>query len=158
MYKNNLPKELLDAISHALLVFNRAKHFSFNTSAKEKRSGQNNRSKSMHLTVKERFTLDDYYANSAVQEASAIQKSNTELNKLYISNKETQISSVKKKLKKERTRLTKLEKIKNSFVKGKPQFPKNSNLNKMGNFFVVQFKKKTDIYYHAYQFENGFLD
>jgi hypothetical protein len=85
VYKNNLPKELLDAISHALLVFNRAKHFSFNTSAKEKRSGQNNRSKSMHLTVKERFNLDDYYANSAVQEASSIQKSNTELNKLYIS-------------------------------------------------------------------------
>jgi hypothetical protein len=28
----------------------------------------------------------------------------------------------------------------------------------MGNFFVVQFKKKTDIYYHAYQFEHGFLD
>lgn len=108
--------------------------------------------------MKERFNLDDYYANSAVQEASAIQKSNTELNKLYISNKETQISSIKKKLKKERTRLTKLEKIKNSFVKGKPQFPKNSNLNKMGNFFVVQFKKKTDIYYHAYQFEHGFLD
>ena len=33
----------------------------------------------MHLTVKERFQLDDYYANSAVQEANAIQKSLTEL-------------------------------------------------------------------------------
>ena len=31
-------------------------------------------------------------------------------------------------------------------------------LRMLGNFFVVQFKKKTDLYYHAYQFEHGFLD
>lgn len=158
VYKNTLIKEYVDAISHALLVFNRAKHFSFNTSVKEKRSGQMRRSKSMHLTVKERFRVDDYYANSAVQEANAMQKSLNELKKMYISNTETQIISVKNKLKKEKTKLTSLKKIKDSFIKGKPTFPKNSNIKKSGNFFVVQFKKKTDIYYHAYPFEHSYLD
>jgi hypothetical protein len=91
VYKNTLSKEYVKAIDHALLVFNRAKQFTFNTSIKEKRSGKSKRSKSMHLTVKSRFNLDDYYANSAVQEAKSIQSSLTELNKMYISNKETQI-------------------------------------------------------------------
>ena len=158
VYKNTLSSEYVNAVGHALLVFNRAKHFSFSTSVKEKRSGQSRRSKSMHLTLKERFHLDDYYANSAVQEANAMQKSINELNKLYISNKETQIKSLKKKIKKDRTRLTRLKKSKESFVKGKPSFPKNSNMNKIGDYFVVKFKNKTDIYYHSYQFEHGFLD
>jgi hypothetical protein len=91
VYKNVLTKDYVKAIDHALLVFNRAKQFAFNTAIKEKRSGKSNRSKSMHLTVKSRFNLDDYYANSAVQEAKAIQSSLTELNKMYTSNKETQM-------------------------------------------------------------------
>ncbi|MCQ6278614.1 IS200/IS605 family accessory protein TnpB-related protein [Bacillus sp. EB600] len=158
VYKNTLPKEFVDAISHALFVFNSAKHFSFSTSIKEKRSGLIRRSKSMHLTVKERFKLDDYYANSVVQEANAMQKSLFGLNKLYISNKEIQITSVKHKLKKVKARLTTLKKIKTSFIKGKPSFPKSSNVHKVGSFFAVTFKKKTDIYYHAYQFEHEYLD
>jgi IS605 OrfB family transposase len=158
VYKNALDEKFVDATSHALLVFNQAKHYSFNTLVKEKRSGKCKRKNSLHLTVKERFHLDDYYANSVVQEANAKQKSLKELNKLYISNKEEQIKSVKNKLKKERTKLTKLRKIKSSFVQGKPSFPKNAKEQKSGNFFVVQFKKKTDLYYHSYHFEHGYLD
>jgi hypothetical protein len=155
--KNALTKEYVKAIDHALLVFNRAKQFAFNTAIKEKRSGKSNRSKSMHLTVKSRFNLDDYYANSAVQEAKAIQSSLTELNKMYTSNKETQIESVKNKIKKEKSRMTTLMKAKASFVNGKPSFAKNSNMKKVGNFFVVSYKKKTDLYDHAYQFEHEYL-
>jgi IS605 OrfB family transposase len=158
VYKNTLNEKYVDAISHALLVFNQAKHFSLNTLVKEKRSGTSKRVKSLHLTVKERFRLDDYYANSALQEANAKQKTLTELNKLYISNKEEQIKSVKNKLKKERTKITKLRKIKSSFVNGKPKFPKNAKEQKLGYFFVVQFKKKTYLYYHSYQFEHEYLD
>ena len=158
IYKNTLSKEYIDATSHALMVFNRAKHFSFSHALKEKRSGQNRRSKSIHLTVKERFDLNDYYANSAVQEANALQKSLNELNKLYLSNKETQVKSVKNKIKKEKSRLATWKKIKMSFIKGRPTLPKNSNVKKLENFFIVQFKKKTDIYYHAYQFEHECLD
>lgn len=158
IYKNTLPDEYVEAINYALLVFNRAKHFAFNTSMKERRSGQSKRSKSLHLTVKERFGLDDYYANSAVQEAKAKQKSLDELNKLYMSNKQAQMKSVKNKLKKEKSRLTTLKKIKKSFITGNPSFSKHLKEQKAGNFFVVRFKKKTDIYYHAYQFEHGYLD
>ncbi|MCQ6276002.1 hypothetical protein JMM81_13745 [Bacillus sp. V3B] len=128
VYKDTLSKEYIEAITHALLVFNRAKQFAFSTTTKENRSGKNKRSKSMHLTVKSRFNLDDYYANSAVQEANAIQKSLAELNKLYITNKEEQIKSVKNKIKKEKSRLKTLTKMKQSFVNGKPSFPKNSNI------------------------------
>jgi transposase len=102
--------------------------------------------------------LDDYYANSAVQEAQAKQKSLTQLNKLYISNKEEQIASVKNKLKKEKTVLTKLKKIKQSFIAGKPRFPKDVREQQIGDFFVVKWKKKTDLYQHAYQFEHEYLD
>jgi IS605 OrfB family transposase len=158
VYKNTLSEEYVKAADHALLVFNRAKQFSFNTSIKEKRPGKSKRSKSMHLTVKSRFNLDDYYANSAVQEAKTIQSSLTELNKMYISNKETQIESVKNKIKKEKSRMTTLLKAKASFVSGKPSFAKNSNMKKVGNFFVVSYKKKTDIYDHVYQFEHAYLD
>ena len=152
VYKNLLSKEYVQAITQALFVFNQAKQFAFSTSTKEKRSGKSKKSKSMHLTVKSRFNLDDYYSNSAVQEASAIQKSLTELNKLYLKNKEEQIKSVKNKIKKTKSRLTTLRKIKNSFIKGRYSFPKNLNIKKLGNYFVVQFKKRTDLYYHAYQF------
>ncbi|EKN68443.1 transposase, IS605 OrfB family protein, partial [Neobacillus bataviensis LMG 21833] len=158
VYKNTLDKKFVDATNHALFLFNKAKHFSFNTLVKEKRSGKSKRNKSLHLAIKEKFQLDDYFANSALQEANAKQKSLTELNKLYISNKEEQIKSVKKKLKSKKTKLSKLKKIKSSIVNGKPSFPKKSREQKLGNYFVVQFKKKTDIYYHAYQFEHAYLD
>jgi hypothetical protein len=126
IYKKTLPDEYVEAISHALLVFNRAKHFAFNTSMKERRSGQSKRSQSLHLTMKEGFGLDDYYANSTVQEAKAKQKSLDELNKLYMSNKQAQIKSVKNKLKKEKSSLTTLKKIKKSFITGNPSFSKHS--------------------------------
>ncbi|HDX9589279.1 TPA: hypothetical protein ROX98_002265, partial [Bacillus pseudomycoides] len=42
------------------------------------------------------FSLNDYYANSAVQEANALFSSQTELKKLYIENKNEQIKAVKK--------------------------------------------------------------
>ena len=158
IYKNRLSKEYVDGIAHALLVFNRAKQFSFSTSVKEKRSGKSRRNKSMHLTVKELFRLDDYYANSAVQEANTLQKSLIELNKMYITNKEEQIKSVNNKIKNTKSKLTTLTKVKQSFVNGKPKFPKNSHIKNAGNFFVVEFKKQTNIFYHAYQFEHSYLD
>ena len=44
VYKNTLPKVFVEAISHALLLFNRAKHFAFQTQVLEKRSGKTKRS------------------------------------------------------------------------------------------------------------------
>ncbi|AGK52280.1 IS200/IS605 family accessory protein TnpB-related protein [Bacillus sp. 1NLA3E] len=158
IYKHRLSEEFVTMIEHALFLFNQAKHTAFNTLVKEKRSGKSKRTRSLHLTVKEQFKLDDYYANSVVQEAKAVQSSLIELNKLYIKNKAEQINSIKKKLKKVKSHLTTLQKIKKSFVKGKPSFPKNAKEQKEGNFFVVHYKMKTDLYYHAYEFEHQYLD
>ena len=112
----------------------------------------------MQITVKTRFHLNDYYANSAVQEANSIMKSQTELQKMYVENKEEQIKTVKNKITTTKKRLTTLRKIKESINKGKPRFNKTSREQQKGNFFVVQFKRKTDIYYHVYQFEHEYLD
>ncbi|MGM0900691.1 MAG: IS200/IS605 family accessory protein TnpB-related protein [Bacillota bacterium] len=158
IYKQSLTEKYVEAISHALLVFNQAKHFCFQLHVKEKRSGQSLRSESMHKTVKSKYNLKDYYANSVVQEANALMSSQQELKNLYISNRTEQIKSVKKKIKTTKSCLTTLNKIKNSFVQGKPKFNKTSREQQKGSFFVVQFKKKTDIYYHEYQFEHEYLD
>ncbi|MGG0241074.1 IS200/IS605 family accessory protein TnpB-related protein, partial [Bacillus rhizoplanae] len=143
IYKNVLNPKYVEAIGHALFVFNRAKHFAFQTQVLEKRSGTSRRSDSMQITVKSRFSLNDYYANSAVQEANALFSSQAELKKLYIENKNEQIKAVKKKIKKTKSDLTVLNKIKISFIKGEPKFNKTSKEQQMGRYFVVQFKKRT---------------
>ncbi|WP_188726005.1 hypothetical protein, partial [Lentibacillus populi] len=114
IYKNTLSNSVVEAIRDSLSRFNRAKQLVLNTLVKEKRSGQNRREKSIHLHVKEKYQLDDYYANSAVQAANAQLKSLDELKKIYIENKSAQIRSIKRKLKQERSRLTTLRKIKTS--------------------------------------------
>ncbi|MFD3449388.1 IS200/IS605 family accessory protein TnpB-related protein [Microbacteriaceae bacterium 4G12] len=158
IYKNILNSKYVEAIGHALLVFNRAKHFAFQTQVLEKRSGISKRSRSIHMAIKSRFPLNDYYANSAVQEANALISSQAELQKVYIENKKEQIHAVKRKIKQTKSNLTVLRKIKTSFIKGKPKFNKTSKEQQMGRYFVVQFKKRTDLYYHAYQFEHTYID
>ncbi|MBO1006007.1 transposase, partial [Pseudogracilibacillus auburnensis] len=157
VYKDTLPRMSVESISHALLLFNRAKHYAYQIQILEKRSGQSQRKQSLHLTVKKRFEFNDYYTNSAVQEANAHIKSQNELSKMYITNKKEQIKSVKKKIKSTKSRLTTLTKIKESIIKGKPTFNKISREQKKGNFFVVHFRYKTDIYYHVYQFEHQYV-
>lgn len=137
IYKNTLNPKYVEAIGHALFVFNRAKHFAFQTQVLEKRSSTCRRSNSMQMTVKSRFGLNDYYANSAVQEANALFSSQTELKKLYIENKNEQMKAVKKKMKKTKSDLTVLHKIKTSFIKGKPTFNKTSKEQQRGRYFVV---------------------
>ncbi|MEQ2525096.1 IS200/IS605 family accessory protein TnpB-related protein [Bacillaceae bacterium CLA-AA-H227] len=158
VYKNTLPEKYNDSISHTLLLFSRSKHFAFQTQVLEKRSSESKREKSLHLTVKERFQLNDHYAGSAIQEANALIKSQNELKKMYIENKEVQITSVKKKMKSTKWHLTTLLKIKQSFVNGIPKFNQTSREQQVGHFFVVKFKFRSDIYYHAYQFEHVYLD
>ncbi|WP_185819433.1 IS200/IS605 family accessory protein TnpB-related protein [Bacillus yapensis] len=158
VYKYTLPEKYNESIFHTLLLFSRSKHFTFQTQVLEKRSNESRRKKSLHLTVKERFQLNDHYAGSAIQEANALIKSQNELRKMYIENKEVQMTSVKKKIKSTRRHLTTLSKIKQSFVNGNPKFNQNSREQQVGHFFVVKFYKKTDIYYHAYQFEHDYLD
>ncbi|GIO23290.1 IS200/IS605 family accessory protein TnpB-related protein [Oceanobacillus sp. J11TS1] len=158
IYKNTLLSSMVLAIGDTLRQFNRAKQFAFDKMVKEKRSGEQRRNKSLHLLVKQQFQLDDYYTNSAIQAAKAQIKSLEELKTLYITDTKAQISTIKKKIKKERSKLTSLKKIKKSFIQDKPKFPKNAREQKKGHYYTVSYKNYTEIYPHAYAFEHLYLD
>ncbi len=157
IYKTNLEENTVNTFSRVLQNFNQAKHFAAQTEICEKRTEKKGES-SIHLRVKARYSMNDYYTNSAVQSAKASNSSQEELKKLYTKNKNAQIKSVEKKMKSTKSRLTVLKKIKQSFVKIKPKFNKTSHEQQKGSFFVVQFKKKTDLYYNSYDFEHLYLD
>ncbi|WP_231631592.1 hypothetical protein, partial [Halolactibacillus sp. JCM 19043] len=59
-----------------------------------------------------------------------------ELKTMYIRNKKEQINAVKRKIKATKARLTTLQKIKGSFVKGTPMFNKTSREQQKGAFLL----------------------
>ncbi|GGM23654.1 hypothetical protein GCM10011351_06800 [Paraliobacillus quinghaiensis] len=158
VYKDVNKKATVENTQHTLFVFNQAKHYRVQSEVREKRGSKEKGKSSIHQQVKARFNLTDYYANSAVQDGKALLSAQQELTKMYISNKEAQISSIKKKIKSTKSRITVLNKIKKSFIIGNPKFNKTSFEQQKGNFFVVEFKSKTDLYYNAYEFEHLYLD
>jgi len=160
IYKNNIPNLVVESIGRTLRVFNQAKHYSCSTSIKETRSGKIFRvNDSMHVHIKKKFSLNDYYANSVVQEAHALLKSQTELTTLYLNNKQAQIKATKKKIKTTKARLTSLRKLKQSLIKGKIKIPGNlRNIKQYNSVFAVHNKEITRIFYHAYQFEHTYID
>ncbi|SFD38982.1 hypothetical protein SAMN04488168_13641 [Bacillus sp. 491mf] len=72
VYKHTLPTALVNELSHVLHIFNQAKHFAFQTLVREKRWSRNLHEESLQIVLKKRFGLNDYYANSARQEAIAL--------------------------------------------------------------------------------------
>src|SRR5699024_5055175 len=75
-------------------------------------------SKSVHMTIKSEFNIsNDYYVNSAVQEAKALINSQIELKKLYIKNLELEIKERKKKIKDIERQLKNKLKVKESIIK-----------------------------------------
>ncbi|HZG73311.1 MAG TPA: hypothetical protein VEY51_17380, partial [Chondromyces sp.] len=159
--KKQLNEEAVKETNVSIEWFNQAKSLAFHSLVRKKRWNLPSFEPSLHLQVKQRYQLDDYYANSAVREANALFKSRENLNKLYIDQANVQIKSIKKKIKNEKTKLTKLKKIKESFVKGKPTFPKNSRFSLQKSGIVSSsYKKKlqTDIWLNTYLFEHQYLD
>ncbi|PHC89181.1 transposase, partial [Bacillus pseudomycoides] len=69
-----------------------------------------------------------------------------ELQKRYEKQTQENIKKLKKKLKQERTKLTNLLKIKQSCVKGKLTFPKNTRFAKHNNLISLSRKKDTLIW------------
>ncbi|WP_156321313.1 hypothetical protein [Halolactibacillus sp. JCM 19043] len=98
-------------------MFNQAKHFRYQAGGRELRGLKEKSFVSIHQQLKQRYGLNDYYANSAVQEGRALLSAQKELKKVYMSNKKEQINAVKRKIKATKARLTTLQKIKASFVK-----------------------------------------
>ncbi|WP_235607988.1 IS200/IS605 family accessory protein TnpB-related protein, partial [Bacillus cereus] len=135
-----------------------AKRFAFQTIVREKRWGRKMHTDSLHLVLKRKFQLNDYYANSANQEAKAMFAGLTELQKMYEKQTQEKLKKLKKKLKTERTKLTQLRKIKQSCMKGKITFPKNSRFSKKNNIFGVSRKNDTLIWFSEYLFEHQYLD
>ncbi|WP_458415474.1 IS200/IS605 family accessory protein TnpB-related protein [Schinkia sp. CFF1] len=160
IYKNTLPDPFVDSIGRTLRVFNQAKHYAYSTTVKEERSKQSHRGNdSMHVHVKKKFSLNDYYANSAVQEAKALLTSQKELTAVYLQNKKAQITAVKKKIKTTKAKLTSYHKLKQSLIKGTVKIPGNlRNVKKYKNVWAVHYKKETNLFYHAYHFEHHYVD
>ncbi|MDZ5610684.1 hypothetical protein U2I54_27750, partial [Bacillus pseudomycoides] len=119
IYKRDVSYEMVDTLTQIMEIFNRAKRYAFQTIVREKRWGRKMHADSLHLVLKRKYQLTDYYANSAVQEARALFTGLMELQKLYEKQTQEKIKKLKKKLKQERTKLTNLRKIKQSCVKGK---------------------------------------
>ncbi|PGD20141.1 hypothetical protein, partial [Bacillus pseudomycoides] len=95
---------------------------------------------SLHLVLKQKYQLNDYYANSAAQEAKALFTGLMALQKLYEKQTQEKLGKLKKKLKQERTKLTNLRKIKQSCVKGKLTFPKNTHFAKHNTLISLSRK------------------
>ncbi|MEY8350401.1 IS200/IS605 family accessory protein TnpB-related protein [Bacillus cereus] len=158
IYKIDLPHEMVDALAEAIETFNQAKRFAFQTIVREKRWNRKLYTDSLHLVLKRNYQLNDYYANSAAQEAKALFTSLMALQKLYEKQTQEKLKKLKKKLKQERTKLTNLRKIKQSCVKGKLTFPKNTRFAKRNNLISLSRKKDTLIWLNEYLFEHQYLD
>ncbi|WP_129703502.1 hypothetical protein [Priestia megaterium] len=140
-------------------VFNCAKRFAFQTLIRQKRWERELHKESIHLVMKRKFGVNDYMANSIVRESQALLKAQTELNKLYIKQTDEKIKKKKNKLKKERSFLTTLRKIKDSCVEGNLRFPKNRNyaLHSSG-LISLECKSCSLIWMNTYLFEHQYLD
>ncbi|GAB6454555.1 IS200/IS605 family accessory protein TnpB-related protein [Bacillus luti] len=158
IYKTDVAHELVDILTQTIETFNTAKRYAFQTIVREKRWGRKMHTDSLHLVLKRKFQLNDYYANSANQEAKAMFAGLTELQKMYEKQTQEKLKKLKKKLKTERMKLTQLRKIKQSCVKGKIAFPKNSRFSKKNNIIGVSRKNDTLIWFNEYLFEHQYID
>ncbi|WP_257142094.1 IS200/IS605 family accessory protein TnpB-related protein, partial [Bacillus pseudomycoides] len=158
IYKTDLPYEMVEALTQTIETCNRAKRFAFQTIVREKRWNRKMHTDSLHLVLKRNYQLNDYYANSAAQEAKALFTGLMELQKIYEKQTQEKVKKLKKKLKQERTKLTDLRKIKQSCVKEKLTFPKNTRFAKHNNLISLSRKKDTLIWLNEYLFEHQYLD
>ncbi|MBU8686489.1 IS200/IS605 family accessory protein TnpB-related protein [Priestia megaterium] len=140
-------------------LFNCAKRFVFQTLVRQRRWERELHKESIHLVVKKKFGVNDYVANSVVRESQALLKAQCELNKLYIKQTDEKIKKIKKKLKKERSFLTTLRKIKESCIKGNIQLPKNRKYTIHSSGLVsLELQNHSLIWTNTYLFEHQYLD
>lgn len=101
IYKDTLNNDAVSLINNALHIYNTAKIKTYSLIPVESLLQE-----SLHLTIKNTFNMNDYFTNSAVQEAKGLSNSNAELHNLYIKNikdtikhKENKIKSISNKIK-----------------------------------------------------------
>ena len=169
IYKSKLDKNDLELLNLTHQIYNKALHSVYNKQILESRAISNGKKISKtnyHKWLKETFKIDDYYANSILQESKAIISSQTELRELYVSQTEIDIKELEKKISSIRARQTVLQKIKNSLKKdGKPSFNKtgefvlnkDNSITRILNFLNKKKSKKVE-YKDIYTFEVEYLN
>ncbi|SFS99082.1 hypothetical protein [Halolactibacillus miurensis] len=84
LYKHKIDANFVMSMDHTLRVFNQAKHFRYQAEVRELRGVKAKNSVSIHQQLKQRYGLNDYYANSAVQEGRALLSAQRELKNMYM--------------------------------------------------------------------------
>lgn len=157
IYKNTLPTNQVYSTGKALIDFNRAKHKAYRMIL----AGHNYGTKhdpSVHLQIKELFSFDDYWANSAVHEARAQVSSQKELLKIYIAGLEEQIGTKQDKIKELNKKINRLEGLLSAVIKGNFKTWRGSNIIRYESGIIsVDFKKKSLIFFNVYDFEHQYL-
>ena len=151
--------------------FNKIKYHIYNLLYDNKYLNKTLPNESLHLYIKHKFNLDDYYTNSILREAKGILKSNEELLKDYIVSTKEKIKSIELKLKEKELKLIKintcLEDLKNIQANLKLDISKqNTNLKLrtwVGSNISYDYKKNKDHiktkdgYIGLYSFEYNYL-
>ena len=169
IYKKNINEKTLSLLSDTHRIYNEVLHSVYNIQILEKRAlanGKKFKVTNYHKWLKETFNLDDYYANSILQESKALLSSQEELNKLYIEQIQKDIKEIKGKITKTKSRRTVLQKIKDSLKKnGKPSFNKTGEfvLNKDNSVskytnYLNKNKRREIKYKDIYTFEVQYLN
>ena len=159
-----------------IMLFNKMKRRAYALTVLEKDKKIKHK-KSIHLTIKDEFGVNDYFANSAVQEAKAKYKNVQENHKLHIESIESKVSRIEKKIKETEKTLKNKEVVLNSIIsihkvlKYNKTAKKAKKLPKFKTYkgaceylkdettltFSVRKKKKEDVDYNIYEFEVCYL-
>ena len=171
----NLEPDICDTIDKTLYIFNRAKLSSYNMAFLKEIDpltyALKYGNKSIYNIIKEKYKMDTYYTNSAVNEGVGSFKSQVELNKLYKTQKEEAIKAIETKLKEETKKLEKYIILRDNLIIYRHELKEESKAKKLKtsfpnisyngyNIIVRSLKnKKIKTYeYGLYSFEYDYLN
>lgn len=172
IYKNKLDLNIIIILEKIMHTYNCAVRKAYALKIAEEYKNIES-DKSIHMTIKESFNLNDYFANSTVQQANTVYKSNIKLQPIYITQMKDRIFHAQKKLKELTAQVDHLSNMKLSLIKvtkalnSNKKIPKIKNykgskistvkLNKDGILIAVHYKRKSDIYFSIWEFEYNYL-
>ena len=102
----------------------------------------------IHMQMKNRFSTNDYFTNSACRTADATIKSQEELSNLYIDNKKDKHDAVKKKRDRYKKWLDELKTLKATMIERSPV--RKAGKLQIQNFPVITFGTTRSMIYFAF--------
>lgn len=135
----NLESNIKDVIDKTSYSFNRARLSAYNLAFLKEcdpisyalKYGD----KSIYNIIKDKYKMDTYHTNSAVNEGVGAFKSQIELNKLYKKQKEEEIKAVEAKLKEETKKLEKYIILRDNLIIYRQELKKNGKVRKLKTGF-----------------------